>query len=155
MKTIGRWSLTVGRRYRIQIVCLLLTASCQLGCRIPILESPECYASRDAVKRFYSFHFGNDMKPSPENLEARKGYLTDELATQLQSSTAGTRDYFTNSEHYPKAFQVGSCKQDSPDKTEVTILLYWRENEQNQQREVTAEMLKTGDKWLIDKVTGN
>jgi hypothetical protein len=95
------------------------------------------------------------MKPSHENLEARKGYLTDQLASQLQTSAAGTRDYFTNSENYPKAFQVGTCKMVSPTQTEVTILLYWRENEQNQQREVTAELLKIGDKWLINKVTGN
>jgi hypothetical protein len=120
-----------------------------------MVESPECYESRQAVKRFYSYHFGNDMRPSSESLEARKGYLTQELAAQLQGSVNDTKDYFTNSENYPKAFQVGTCKAQSPEKTNVTVLLYWRENEQNYQREVTAELLKTGDKWLINKVTGN
>jgi hypothetical protein len=95
------------------------------------------------------------MKPSAENLAARKGYLTDELASELQTSANDTKDYFTNSENYPKAFQVGTCKAETPEKTNVTILLYWRENEQNYQREVTAELLKRGDKWLINKVTGN
>ena len=95
------------------------------------------------------------MKPSPENLEASKGYLTDELAGQLQSSVNDTKDYFTNSESYPKAFQIGTCKAESQEKTNVVVLLYWRENDQNYQREVTAELLKQGDKWLINKVTGN
>lgn len=147
--------LLTAHRSRLTTLCFLLTALCSLSCSVPVIESPECQASREAMKRFYSLHFGSDMKPTAENLEARKGYLTDELAAQLQSSLNSTKDYFTNSENYPKAFQVGTCKAETPEKTDVTVLLYWRENEQNYQREVTAELLKRGDKWLINKVTGN
>jgi hypothetical protein len=147
--------LLTAHRSLLTAFCLLLTVYGSLSCSVPVIESPECQASRESVKRFYSLHFGSDMKPTAENLEARKGYLTDELETQLQGSMNGAKDYFTNSENYPKAFQVGTCKAETPEKTDVTVLLYWRENEQNYQREVTAELLKRGDKWLINKVTGN
>ena len=46
------------------------------GCSLPNLEKPQCTAARDAVKRFYSLHFGNDMRPSAENLKASEPYLT-------------------------------------------------------------------------------
>src|SRR6185369_10674358 len=39
------------------------------ACSVPNLEQPECTDSRLTVKEFYSYHFGNDMKFSQENLK--------------------------------------------------------------------------------------
>ncbi len=149
----GEWRV-IGRR--IFFVCLLLTAYCLLlNCSQPILESPECIASRDSVKRFYSFHFGNDMKPSAENLEKREKYLSKELKELndklvLQNETKN--DYFTNTADYPKAFRVGKCETLDKNKTKFEILLFWRTDEKNIQREIGVEAIKENGKWLIYKV---
>src|SRR5436190_6928056 len=90
------------------ILCILHCALCISSCSVPNLEKPQCTAARDAVKRFYSFHFGNDMHPSPENLKARESFLTSELISSLSTSTETVRDYFTATEDYPKAFRIGS-----------------------------------------------
>jgi len=136
---------------------LLAMATGSLGCSIPVLQGQECLEARDAVKRFYSYHFDSGMAPTPENLAAKRQYLTDALAARL-SSGAGTgarRDFFTDSENYPTAFQISSCEVVSGDRVKIEINLYWRENEQNSQRKITAEMIKRGSDWLLNNVTEN
>ncbi|MEO7659368.1 MAG: hypothetical protein ABIV48_07115 [Pyrinomonadaceae bacterium] len=123
------------------------------GCRLPNLEAPQCTESRDAVKRFYSFHFGSDMSSTPENLISRKAFLTPELNHELAASNETVRDYFTATENYPKAFRVGECSSDSAEKTMFQVLLLWRDDTRSDQKEVFVETLKVGDKWLINKVS--
>jgi hypothetical protein len=129
--------------------CLLTISSCSL----PNLEKPQCIQARDSVKRFYSFHFGNDMQPSPENLKAREPFLTSDLFTALSASTDTANDYFTATDKYPKAFRVGSCTSDADDRAVLQILMLWRDETGSVQKEVHVETVKTGDKWLINKVT--
>ena len=152
MRTVvsSRWSVVSGMRG--VFICLLLTAYCQLACSIPNLEKPQCTAGRDVVKRFYSYHFGNDMRPSSENLKAREKFLTSGLSQELSASTEQTRDYFTATEDYPKAFRVGECSSESDDKATLQVLLLWRDDTKNEQKEVHVEAGKVGDKWLINKV---
>ena len=123
------------------------------SCSVPSLENPDCRTSRDAVRQFYSFHFGNDMRPSPENLKLREKFLTGELAQKLSASAETAKDYFTGTEKFPKAFRVGTCEAAAPDKTVFQVLLLWHEEEKNVQREVKAEMVKENDKWLVNKVS--
>ncbi len=146
----GKWKM-VWRR--IPLFCLLLTAYCLLlNCSQPILESPECIASRDSVKRFYSYHFGNDMKPSAENLEKREKYLSKELKDKLAQQKEPAKDYFTDTDDYPKAFRAGKCETLDKNKTKFEILLFWRTDEKNIQREIDVEAIKENDRWLIYKV---
>ncbi|MFN6963814.1 MAG: hypothetical protein ACK4S4_08615 [Pyrinomonadaceae bacterium] len=135
--------------------CLLIIALVvATGCSIPVIQDRSCLAARESVRQFYAFHIGGDMTPSGENLEARRRYLTDELYTSLAAAPAGALDYFTRSEDYPKAFQLGACEAKAAGRANVVVNLYWRANDQNLQREVTVEAVERDDKWLINSVSG-
>ena len=139
-------------RRSVRLTCLLLTVYCSLACSLPNLEKPQCTAARDAIKRFYSFHFGNDMHPSPENLKAREQFFTSGLIGKLSASTEPAKDYFTATEDYPKAFRIGECISGSDDNAVMQVLLLWRDDTRNEQKEVHVETVKVGDKWLINNV---
>ena len=133
-------------------VCLLLTASCSFSCSVPNLEKPECTASRNIVKEFYSFHFGNEMKFSPENLKKREKFLTPELFKSLQS-VAGENDIFTTQNmDFPKAFRVGGCQVIEPTITNIEVLLFWKDDKRSEQKAIHVEVIKQNDKWLINKI---
>jgi len=123
------------------------------ACNQPVLESPECISSRDSVKRFYSFHLGNDMAPSAESLEKRKKFLSAKLRESLKPESETKTDYFTQTDNYPKAFRAGKCSGSSKDRASFEVLLFWRTDEKNTQREITVEAVKENDSWLIDKVS--
>jgi hypothetical protein len=123
-----------------------------IGCSIPNLEKPECAAARQTVREFYSYHFGNDMKPSEENLRQREKFLTARLKQNLAAQSDGKKDYFTETDDYPKAFRVGSCEAASTDKTVFEVVLFWKDDTRSEQREIKVETVKQNDKWLINKV---
>ncbi len=123
-----------------------------LSCNQPILESAECIASRDSIKKFYSFHIGNDMTPSSEYLEKRRQYLSERLAEEIAKANDSKRDYFTQSEDFPKTFRAGACKSVGEDRASFEVVLFWRKAEKNMQQEITVEVVNSGEKWLIDKV---
>lgn len=137
-----------------RIVFYLLVTSCfsLLSCSIPNLEKPECTAARQTVREFYSYHFGNDMKPSEENLRLREKFLTDELKQNLAEHPEGNIDYFTATDDYPKAFRVGGCEVISNNKTVFEVVFFWKDDKRSEQREIKVEAIKQADKWLINKV---
>lgn len=138
----------------VSLFLFLFVASCS----VPNLEEPECDESGNAIKQLYSFHFANDMKPTVENFRARERFLTSTLNMVLQESTVQEFDPFTftgdspNNVDYPKAFRVGECKVLAPGKTRVQVLLFWRDDTRSEQKEVIVDVVKQGDKWLIDEV---
>ncbi|HEX8369162.1 MAG TPA: hypothetical protein VF604_11530 [Pyrinomonadaceae bacterium] len=129
---------------------------CISSCSVPNLESPECTGARAAVREFYSNHFGGDMKFTSENLKAREKYLTPDLARLLEKFLTDS-DPFTLSapDDVPKAFRVGNCRTLAPDKTEVQVLLFWKDDVRSEQRELKVEALKENDKWLISNISNN
>ena len=129
--------------------CLLLFIS---ACSVPNLDKPQCTVSRGTVKEFYSYHFGNDMKPSTENLQASGKFLSDELKRDLAAQPFTATDYFTATDDYPKAFRVGNCEVVDDNKTIFQIVFFWKTDTRNEQREVKVETIKQNDKWLINKV---
>jgi len=133
-------------------LCIVHCALCIGACSIPNLELQSCIDSRTAVREFYSFHFGNDMTPSTENLKMREQYLTPRLFSSLSAATKVTGDYFTTTSDFPKAFRVGECKESSPDRTVFQVLLFWKDDVRTEQRPISVETVKVGDKWLIDAV---
>ena len=135
------------------LFCILHSAFCISSCRVPNLETPQCIEARDAVKRFYSFHFGNDMHPSPENLKIREQFLTSELVSALSASSETAKDYFTATGDYPKAFRVGECSSESDHASRFRVLLFWRDDTKSEQKEVYVETVKVSGKWLINRVT--
>ncbi len=122
------------------------------ACSIPNLDKPECTAAQQTVKEFYSFHFANEMKFSQANLKRREKFLTVELKRQLALQPDGASDYFTATEDYPKAFRIGSCEVANENKTIFQVVLFWRDDTRNEQREVKVEAVKENEKWLINKV---
>lgn len=92
------------------------------------------------------------MKPSKENLELRGKFLTGELKQNLAAQTDAKTDYFTATEDYPKAFRVGKCEVVAPDKTVFQIVLFWKDETRNEQREIKVETVKQTDKWLVNKI---
>jgi len=140
--------------YCRRFVYFLLLTSCflLLSCSVPNLEKPECTAARQTVREFYSYHFGNDMKPSEENLRQREKFLTAELRQTLAAQADSKTDYFTATDDYPKAFRVGGCDVKGEDKTVFEVLLFWKDNTRSEQRQIEVETVKRNDKWLINKV---
>lgn len=135
------------------LFCILHCALCVSSCSIPSLEKPQCTEARDAVKRFYSFHIGNDMRPSAESLKASESYLTSDLFKRLSGTNETAKDYFTQTEDYPRAFRVGTCMTDSNDKAVFQVVLLWRDDTRTEQKEVHVEAVKTGGQWLINNVS--
>ena len=122
------------------------------GCSIPNLEKPECTAARQTVREFYSYHFGNDMKPSAENLRQREKFLTGELKRTLETRSDGKTDYFSATDDYPKAFRVGGCEVIDENKTVFEVLLFWKDDARSEQRSINVEVVRQTDKWLINQV---
>ncbi len=151
MLAVRSWRLAVMLRLGV-LCCLLPTAYCQLACSVPNLELPECTEARNAAKQVYSFHFGNDMRASAENLKMRERFLTPRYYSALSSAGESSYDQFTMTQEFPKTFKIGQCKADSVTNVDLQVQLYWRDDQKTVQQEVVANMVKENDKWLLDGV---
>lgn len=139
-------------KFRYLPFVLIFFSIFTFGCSVPSLEKPECDEARETVKQFYSNHFGSDLKPSSENLKKSESFLSSKLFQELKKQDETAKDYFTQTDDYPKAFRVGGCEVASPNKTVFEILLFWRDDSRSEQREIKVETIKENEKWLIDKV---
>lgn len=122
------------------------------ACRVDTFDTSPCGEASDAARRFYSFHLGNDMTPSAENLEKRRKYLTDELFKQLSGSES-KQDYFTASENFPRTFKIGHCTQNSAEDTTVQVQIYWKDDYTTVQKDVLVDVTKRAGEWLVNKVS--
>jgi len=123
------------------------------ACSVPSLESPACTESKNAVRDFYSQHFGGDMKLSAENLKAREKFLTPEFARSVAAAKEGTDPFTTGTDDIPKTFRVGDCREISNEKTEASVLIFWRTDERTEQREIRVEAVDINDRWLVNNVS--
>ena len=147
----GKW-LSVSRR-KFSLFCLFTFAFLFASCSgVPNLEQPECTDARLTVKEFYSNHFGGEMKFSPENLRLLEKFLTPEYFKSLQNLQTDGDVFTTGNNDFPKAFRVGGCKVIEPSKTDFEVLLFWRNETRTEQKAIHAEVVKQGDKWLINKI---
>lgn len=136
-------------RRLILLFGLLLAVSCS----VPNLEEADCLASRDVVREFYSFHFGNDMHPSQESVRLRERYLTGRLKDNLLAASSGNTDYFTATSDYPKAFRVGECKVNVPgESVSFNVLLFWKDDIRTEQKRISVVVRKENDAWRIDEI---
>ena len=92
------------------------------------------------------------MRFSRENLKQRERFLTPEFTNFLKNGQDGIDPFTTNSTDLPKAFRVGECKEISPDRAEFQVLLFWRDDTRTEQREILVPAVRSGDKWLIDRI---
>lgn len=139
-------------KFAIAFLCVSVSLWLQFSCGVPNLDPPECSASRTLIREFYSFHFGNEMKASPEGLEARKRFLTPQLYKSAASAAEGTDPFTTGTSDFPKAFRAGECRVISPERTEYDVLLFWKDDSRTEQKTINVEAAKIDDAWLIDKI---
>ncbi len=140
-------------RQKVFLYCLLLTAYCLLSCSIPNLEKPECTEAREAVRDFYSYHFGGDMKFTRVNLQQREKFLSKQLIESLSRKDESTFDYFTETDDYPKAFRVGGCAvAENERRAKLGVALFWKTDTRSEQKEIGVEAVEESGKWVIDKV---
>ena len=140
-----------------RISCLLFSAFCLMACSLPNLEEAECTQARGVVREFYSFHFGNDMRPTADNVRSREKFLTRSFAGKLfvdaADNSSRTRDFFTGTEDYPKAFRVGECRVIEPGKkVQFDVLLFWKDDTRTEQKRIYAEVEKENENWLLNFV---
>ncbi len=149
----GRKKSEISRK-KIIIFCFLFSVFCFLSCSVPNLENADCTAARGTVRDFYSHHFGNEMRFTPENLNLREKFLTGELIDNLRVAPASDKDPFTLTSDLPKAFRVGGCRVSEPNqKVSFGVLLFWRTETRSEQREIHVETVKQNDKWLVNKIS--
>jgi hypothetical protein len=143
-----------GHRGRKQLAVLLISviSVASFSCGVPNLESQQCTEARVAVRQFYSFHFGNDMRPSAENLKLRERFLTKRFYSMLAVAPESDVDPFTMTREFPRTFKIGECNADSATGVDFQVQLYWRDDEQTVQQEVVANAVKENDSWLVDSV---
>jgi hypothetical protein len=132
---------------------LLFLGIASTACNVPRLESPACTESKNALREFYSYHFGNEMKFSAEGLKHREKFLSPEFSTAVAGSPEGTDPFTTASADFPKTFRVGECREISPERTESNVLLFWRNDERTEQREIKVEAVDKNDTWLVNKIS--
>lgn len=143
----------LNRRCTTILVFTLLVSFGATGCSIPNLESPACTESKNAVREFYSYHFGNEMKFSAQGLNLREKFLSPEFIASISGSKEGTDPFTTGTDDIPKTFRVGECREISPERTESSVLLFWRTDERTEQREIKVETIDKNDTWLVNKVS--
>ncbi|MCU0240064.1 MAG: hypothetical protein MUC29_11535, partial [Pyrinomonadaceae bacterium] len=153
MKSVisGQWLVVRKGLFYLLPFAFLLCTACVTG-SMPNLDEPECEASRSIVKKFYSYHFGNDMLFSQVNLKQREKFLTPEFYQSLQNLQTKNDVFTSNSSDIPRAFRLGDCKVLEPNKTNVEVLLLWKDDVRSEQKIVNAEVVKQGDNWLINKI---
>lgn len=137
----------------VRIFCILHFTLCISSCSIPSLEKPECTQARDVVKQLYSLHFGSETLSMEENLKVQKRFLTSELFNTLSATAGISEDYFTKSVEFPKTFKIGKCVAPEPDKANLQVQLYWRDDTKTVQKEVNVEAVAKDGSWLINKVS--
>lgn len=137
----------------IRVLFALLVSFGVTACSIPKLESPACTESKNAVREFYSYHFGNEMKFTSEGLQHRAKFLSPEFAASVAGSKEGTDPFTTGTDDIPRAFRVGECREVSPERTESNVLLLWRDDSRTEQRQIKVESVDKNDTWLVNKIS--
>ena len=120
------------------------------ACSVPSLESAECRAARGQVKRLYSVHFDRGFNPEPAYEKIRSEYLTAEFEKEFDRDD--TLDPLTATDDYPKAFRIGNCEKVGENKVAFSILLFWKDDKRDEQREIRTESTVVNGEWKISGV---
>ena len=135
-------------RATIFTFCLSLMAFCFVGCSVPKLESSQCSEAGDQVKEFYSWYLGTDAE-----MRGRQGDIYDRfISPKFQTDAAEGTDPFFRSTTLPTTFKIGKCESMNDTQGKIQVQLYWRFENKTDQKEVYADVVKSGDRWLIEKV---
>lgn len=130
--------------------CLLVTANWQLACSIPKLESPQCAEAGDQVKEFYSWYLGTDAEQRTQEMYQR--FISPNFPKDRGSNWESDPYFLSTS--LPTTFKIGKCELKDDAHARVQVQLYWRLANKTDQKEVYADVVRSGDRWLIEKVEG-
>ena len=107
------------------------------------------------VRAFYGFHFAHDMAFTPESLRAKADWLAPDLQElcekYFQRPTSPDEvppidgDPFTDSQEYPKSFQVGAARV-SGEAAWVPVRLRWSHGPP---RSVTVHLVRIARHWRV------
>ena len=143
---------TKATSYRASASFWLVSLLFFAGCSVPNLESPGCVDSRNALREFYSYHFGNNMAFTVDDLKAKEKFLTPEFAARLRGSQEGIDPFTTGDSDFPKAFRAGECRDITADRTGFDVVLFWKDDTRSEERKINVEMAKRGETWLVDNI---
>lgn len=140
---------------KLRVALIIFAVSCVSAagkCSVPSLEPVECSQSQIALREFFSFHFGNDMRFSQSNLEKRQPYLTERFRESVEKSTEDSDPFTLRDNDFPKSFRIGQCNVESADSTKFDVLIFWKDDTRSEQRKLIATMKLAGDRWLLDGI---
>ena len=137
-------------RTTIFTFCLSLIAYCFIGCSIPKLETPQCSEAGDQVKEFYSWYLGTDAEMRGRQRDVYDRFISPKFQTDVADGT----DPFFRSTTPPTTFKIGKCESINDTQGKIQVQLYWRFENKTDQKEVYADVAKSGDRWLIERVEG-
>ena len=128
----------------------VVTSFFAFGCSIPSLEKPECTQARDTVKQFYSWYLGTDVDVRSRQPEIYEKYISPSFVYDPKKRE--TDPYFLTND-FPKTFKIGKCEAPESNKATLQVQLYWRDDAKTVQKDLHVEAIKTGDVWLINKIS--
>jgi hypothetical protein len=137
-------------RELLLITCILVAAIGIASCSIPNLEGQQCTVTRDVVREFYSWYLGTDAAARQKQRDVYDRYI----ASNFHSAATAGLDPFFLSDTTPTTFKVGKCEVKDDSHVSMQVQIYWRQDQNVDQKEVYADVEKIGDKWQIDKVDG-
>lgn len=129
---------------------ILFVAVLAAACSVPTLEPESCSEARGSLKKLYSMHFDRGFDPDERYEEERGEYLSDRLKGEMDGQDGF--DYLTQTGDPPKAFRIGKCSETGKDAVSFGVLLFWKDDQRDEQREINASMVKSGDRWTVDRV---
>ncbi|QQS41098.1 MAG: hypothetical protein IPM63_17310 [Acidobacteriota bacterium] len=135
---------------RPKAAILLFAFFLAVSCSVPNLESESCVDARGELKKLYSLHFDRGRASDEQYRRDRERFLTEDLAQRIDEN--GEIDYLTQTGDFPKAFRIGKCTETGKDTLSFGVLLFWRDVNRDEQREIEASMEKTDGGWVLDKV---
>lgn len=134
------------RKFLPFIFCVLLAA----GCSVPTLEPESCSDARGSLKKLYSMHFDRGFEPDDRYREERGEFISDRLKGEIDGQSGF--DYLTQTGDPPKAFRIGKCTETGKDAVSFGVLLFWKDEQRDEQREINASMIRNSGGWAVDKV---
>lgn len=92
------------------------------------------------------------MRVSAEGLKVRTKFLTPELLKRIEGAGEGTDPFTTGTDDLPKAFRADECRVLSPERTELDVLLFWKDDTRTEQKKIRVQTVRKGEQWLVDEV---
>lgn len=120
------------------------------ACSVPNLEPEACTEARGELKKLYSLHFGSATEKDERYQKERDGFISQRLKSEIDDREGF--DYLTQTSDFPKAFRIGKCSETGQEQLSFGILLFWKDAQRDEQREIDAQMSRENGQWVVERV---